>query len=111
MQQGRLARARTAKERDRLALANVEVDVRESRHLGFAAPVHDGDPTAAGEPRHTATLPSRISTTRSADAATAGGGVTTTTVAADSRRGGRSPSITTSSLRPSRPALASTPRH
>src|SRR5207244_6162227 len=99
VQERRLPRAGAADQRDRLALADLEVDTRERRHLGFSAAVDDGGSPAGDEGAHATTLPSRISSMRSAEAATAGECVTTTTVAPKSLRRRPTSSSTTASLR------------
>jgi DNA-binding response OmpR family regulator len=107
VQQRRLARSRATPEGEPLAGVHRQIDLVEGGHARLALPIGHGDALAGDQRRrsldrasraHAATLPSRISITRSARAATRSECVTTTTVLPKSRQSFSRASSTTSSL-------------
>ena len=105
VEQRRLPRSRTPPQPHPIAGGDRQVDVGERGDRVVAAAVHDGDRPANCELRSAsrsrligATLPSRISTTRSAAAETRAEWVTTTTVLPNESRNSRSESSTRRSL-------------
>src|SRR5438309_260341 len=109
VQEGRLAGAGPTEQRHGLAFVDLEIHAVERSHLGVSAAVEDADSATTGEGRQ-ANLPSRSSSTRSAERATAGEWVTTTTVVRKSSRRRSSSARTIASLRSSSSAVGSSAR-